>query len=83
MGRMAPKLVVIEEKRGEDASLLIVLNGHHDLVEFTLPACAGGDKWELLIDTNVDDQSESGNGHDPAQDGQDDGPNGDEERLFA
>jgi glycogen operon protein len=41
------------KKRGEDVSLLIVLNGHHDLVEFTLPVCAGGDRWKLLIDTNL------------------------------
>jgi isoamylase len=46
------------KKRGEDASLLIVLNGYHDLVEFTLPACAGGDSWELLVDTNLEEMPE-------------------------
>ena len=41
-------------KHGEDASLLIVLNGHHDLVEFTLPIVTDG-KWCLRIDTNLPD----------------------------
>jgi glycogen operon protein len=40
-------------KRGEDATLLLVLNGHHDLVEFTLPAAEGGEHWSLQIDTNL------------------------------
>ncbi|WP_027134971.1 glycogen debranching protein GlgX [Geminicoccus roseus] len=46
-------------KRGEDVSLLIVFNGYHDLVEFTLPPCAGGDKWELLVDTNLEEVPEA------------------------
>ena len=40
-------------RRGEDATMLMVLNGHHDLVQFTLPAHAGGKQWSLLIDTNI------------------------------
>jgi glycogen operon protein len=40
-------------KRGEDAILLMVLNGYHDLVGFTLPETAGGGYWQLLIDTNL------------------------------
>jgi glycogen operon protein len=40
-------------RRGEDATLLIVFNGHHDLVKFTLPAHSGGAQWSRLIDTNV------------------------------
>jgi len=47
-------------QRGKEATLLIVINDHHDLVEFTLPECAGGDSWRLLIDTNVTDNSETG-----------------------
>jgi isoamylase len=39
---------------------LIVINDHHDLVEFTLPECPGGDSWRLLIDTNITDNSEKG-----------------------
>jgi isoamylase len=28
------------------------MNAHHDVVQFTLPECAGGSMWSLLIDTN-------------------------------
>jgi glycogen operon protein len=47
-------------KHGADATLLMVLNAHHDLVKFTLPECAGGDQWLLLIDTNLPDDGEKG-----------------------
>jgi isoamylase len=47
-------------QRGKQATLLIVINDHHDLVEFTLPECPGGDTWSLLIDTNITDNSEEG-----------------------
>ena len=39
-------------QRGRDATLLWVLNAHHDLIQFTLPECAGGRQWSLLIDSN-------------------------------
>ena len=39
-------------QRGAEATLLMVLNAHHDQVGFTLPECAGGARWTLLIDTN-------------------------------
>jgi glycogen operon protein len=47
-------------RRGEDATLLLVLNAHHDLVEFTLPETAGGCEWSLLIDTNLVENAELG-----------------------
>jgi isoamylase len=47
-------------QRGKQATLLIVINDHHDLVEFTLPEVAAGDSWSLLIDTNITDNSEEG-----------------------
>jgi isoamylase len=47
-------------QRGGQATLLIVINDHHDLVHFTLPACSGGNEWVLLIDTNVTDNGEAG-----------------------
>ena len=31
----------------------MVLNAHHDLVDFTLPPCAGGSAWPMLIDTTI------------------------------
>jgi glycogen operon protein len=37
--------------------MLLILNAHHDLVQFTLPAHAGGEKqWTLLVDTNVPEE---------------------------
>jgi glycogen operon protein len=47
-------------RRGEDATLLMVLNAYHDLVGFTLPETAGGWNWSLLIDTNLDEDAELG-----------------------
>ncbi len=47
-------------KRGDDATLLIVINEHDDLVEFSLPESPGGDCWSLLIDTNIEDNNASG-----------------------
>ena len=40
-------------RRGEDATMLMVLNGWHDVVKFTLPMHPGGRRWSLLIDTNL------------------------------
>ncbi|MGB8480280.1 MAG: glycogen debranching protein GlgX [Acidobacteriaceae bacterium] len=41
-------------QRGHEATLLMVINGHFDLVKFALPECPGGDRWKLLIDTNLE-----------------------------
>ena len=40
-------------QRGTEATLLIALNAHHDVVEFSLPAAAGDGRWNLLLDTNL------------------------------
>ena len=45
-------------QRGEDATLLMVLNAYHDLVRFTLPPSPGGQGWKLLIDTNLPEGEE-------------------------
>jgi isoamylase len=39
-------------QKGSDATVLIVFNAHYEMVAFTLPQCAGGSSWALLIDTN-------------------------------
>jgi isoamylase len=49
-GRARPTGV---RQRGTEATMLLVLNAHHDLVKFTLPACAGGDHWSVVLDTNA------------------------------
>ena len=33
---------------GDDSTLLIVVNSHTDVVSFTLPNAAGGNRWQLL-----------------------------------
>ena len=43
-------------KRGQDATLLMVLNSFHDAVNFALPGSPGSSGWELLLDTNAPDQ---------------------------
>jgi len=42
-------------QRGTEAAMLLVLNSHYDLVQFTLPECAGETSWTLLLDTNLAD----------------------------
>ncbi|MCW3148102.1 glycogen debranching protein GlgX [Stutzerimonas stutzeri] len=39
-------------RAGSDATLLIIVNAHHDLVNFTLPDVAQGIYWNRLVDTN-------------------------------
>lgn len=40
-------------QRGKEATVLLVVNGFFDAVEFTLPEAVGGSAWSLLIDTNL------------------------------
>ncbi len=49
-GRARPSGVA---QRGTEATMLLVMNSYHDLVQFTLPGATGGDSWQLLVDTNV------------------------------
>jgi len=42
-------------KPAKDATLLMIFNAFHDMVQFTLPSSRGGELWSLLIDTNVPD----------------------------
>ena len=51
-GRARPTGV---RQRGTEATMLIVLNAHYDLVEFTLPTSPGGTTWTLILDTNIAD----------------------------
>jgi isoamylase len=39
-------------RRGSDATLLVVYNAYHDVVNFTLPSVSEGELWVGLIDTN-------------------------------
>jgi glycogen operon protein len=40
-------------RMGEDATMLLVLNAYHDVVDFHLPHAPGGQRWRVLIDTNA------------------------------
>jgi glycogen operon protein len=51
---------------GTDATLLLAMNAHHDVVEFTLPEAVGGTQWVCLLDTNhveADELAEFDFGH--------------------
>lgn len=45
-------------QKGKEATMLVVMNAHHDMVRFTLPECAHGQQWLRLVDTNLPDDSE-------------------------
>jgi glycogen operon protein len=42
-----------------DATLLLIINSHHDVVGFTLPEVTGGSVWRCLVDTNLPDPDEA------------------------
>ena len=45
-------------KRGSEATLLLIVNAHHDVVVFTLPKVPGGRDWLRLIDTNLPEEDD-------------------------
>ncbi|WP_425483267.1 glycogen debranching protein GlgX [Aurantimonas aggregata] len=45
-------------RKGTDATMLIVMNAHDDVVNFTLPQANGGLRWRCVIDTNLPDREE-------------------------
>jgi glycogen operon protein len=42
------------KQRGQDATMLLVVNSHHEAVPFTLPEAADGTGWTLLLDTQFE-----------------------------
>jgi isoamylase len=40
-----------------DDSFLILLNGHHEAIEFQLPGAAFGEKWQVTVDTCQDGET--------------------------
>ena len=44
---------------GQDTTMLIVVNAHHDMVSFTLPECTNGTGWELMVDTNAPERDDA------------------------
>ncbi|HEY6529862.1 MAG TPA: glycogen debranching protein GlgX [Cellvibrionaceae bacterium] len=53
-GRAQPTGV---RRRGDDATLLLILNAHVDAINFTLPEVAQGKGWTRLLDTNCPEQN--------------------------
>ncbi len=45
-------------RASSDATMLMVLNAHHEAGGFTLPAIAGGTHWRLVFDTNAPNHEE-------------------------
>jgi isoamylase len=45
-------------RRGSEATLLLVVNAHHDVVVFKLPEVAAGRDWLRLVDTNLPDEDD-------------------------
>jgi glycogen operon protein len=45
-------------RRGIEATLLLVVNAHHDVVLFKLPEVVGGRDWLRLVDTNLPDEDD-------------------------
>jgi glycogen operon protein len=43
------------KRRGEDKTVLMVMNSYEGLVDFTFPKSEGGEAWTLLVDTNIPD----------------------------
>ncbi|MFO0721139.1 MAG: glycogen debranching protein GlgX [Nitrospira sp.] len=44
---------------GKDVTVLVLINGHHEPVQFTLPPCVGASEWTLLLDTNLPDRPQN------------------------
>jgi len=55
-GRARPTGV---RQRGKEATMLLVLNAHHDVVDFTLPAYGDVAAWRAVLDTNAPDHEGS------------------------
>jgi glycogen operon protein len=40
------------KERGADETVLVIMNSHHDVVNFKLPESPEGKRWTRLMDTN-------------------------------
>ncbi|MEP9367251.1 glycogen debranching protein GlgX [Xanthobacter sp. VNH20] len=45
-------------RKGTDTTLLLIVNAHFDVVNFSLPEVVGGRGWRLIVDTNAPFQEE-------------------------
>jgi isoamylase len=52
-------------RQGQDRTLLVMMNAHHEPLQFVLPSVPGGESWRLLVHTHraIDShQAQSGSG---------------------
>ena len=47
------------KRQAGDASLLLIMNSCHDVVQFKLPDLVGGSRWLCMLDTNQPERSET------------------------
>ena len=45
-------------QRGSEATLLIIVNAHHEAIDFKLPEVPGGRDWLRLVDTELPDEDD-------------------------
>jgi glycogen operon protein len=45
-------------QRGGEATLLLVVNAHHETIDFKLPTVTGGRDWLRLLDTDLPDEGD-------------------------
>ena len=48
-------------QRGEDLTILLIFNAHHEAVPFKLGHVTGGQSWKCVIDTNQPEQTDEPN----------------------
>ena len=53
-----PQMITGVRRPATDATLLMVINGHHGVVRVTMPPCTGGAEWQFVLDTNIPDADE-------------------------
>jgi isoamylase len=54
----APRRAGLVRRGGSEATLLLVVNAHHDFVPFALPEVTGGRDWLRLLDTNLPEEED-------------------------
>ncbi len=45
------------KRRGDDKTVLVIMNSFEGVVDFSLPPYEGIESWSLLVDTNIPDQT--------------------------
>lgn len=54
-----PRAATGIRRSGSDATLLLIMNSHHEVVNFFLPEVAQGSGWTCLVDTSRPEERSS------------------------